>query len=187
MNTQSSTSRTSQPDERTAPSKQRQFVAASLFLLAVTLTAVVGSVSSIANIDGWYQSVEKVAWNPPNAVFGPAWTVLYVLIAIVGFLLWKAGYRGQGRRNEAAPALGLYIVQLALNFAWTPVFFAGYPRLGEAAWGVALAIIVLLAVVLIWLIALTVKHSRIAAGLLVPYLAWIIFASTLNAGILVLN
>ena len=86
---------------------------------------------------------EKVPWNPPNALFGPVWSVLYLMIALSGFLLWRWAAK-DGRRWD--PALTVYVVQLALNAAWTPIFFAGYPVIGEAAWWIALIVILALIV-----------------------------------------
>ena len=169
------------------PSMGRQIGAAVLFLAIVAAVAAIGSLSTMQHTEGWYTEVEKVAWSPPNAVFGPAWSLLYVLIALAGFLLWRAGFAGSGHRNRASGALTLYVVQLALNFAWTPIFFSGYPMIGEAAWWMALAVILTLIVFVVLLIGVARRSSKSAAWLLVPYLAWLIFASTLNAGIIALN
>ncbi|UOQ61447.1 tryptophan-rich sensory protein [Leucobacter rhizosphaerae] len=165
----------------------RQVAVAALCLVLVAAIAVGGSLASASNTEGWYLEVEKVPWNPPNEVFGPAWTVLYVLIALVGFLIWRAGYVGGGRPNAARRTLRIYAFQLVLNAAWTPIFFAGYPVFGQPAWWVAMGVILALVATVIWLMASAAKWSRVATLLLIPYLLWLLFASSLNAGIIVLN
>ena len=170
----------------TKPSVARQIVMALVFLGAVALIAFLGSRATIANTDGWYAEVTKVPWDPPNAVFSPVWTVLYILIALAGWLLWRRGYAPSGPNGARRP-LTIYVVQLVLNGLWTPVFFAGYPVIGEPAWWVALAIIVLLIASVVWLGVAASRFSKTAAWIMVPYLLWLLFASTLNAGIIVLN
>ncbi|GGH50978.1 TspO/MBR family protein [Microbacterium album] len=172
-------------ETRAAPGLRRQIVVAAILLLIVAAIAVVGSLANSGNAEGWYQDVRKVPWNPPGAVFGPVWTVLYIAIAAAGFLVWRAGQR-QGA-DRARPWLVVYGVHLALNAAWSPAFFAGYPVLGPAAWWIAAAIIVLLVIAVAWLTAAAWRYSRIATILLAPYLLWLLFASTLNIGIIALN
>ncbi|WP_221584014.1 TspO/MBR family protein [Microbacterium sp. G2-8] len=162
-----------------------QILVAVVLLLAVAGIAAGGSLATAPNVDGWYADAEKVPWNPPGGVFGPAWTVLYLLIAAAGFLLWRAIVVREKRSWDGV--LTVYIVQLALNAAWTPIFFAGYPLIGETAWWLALAVMVALIVAVIWLMALATRRSKIATLLLAPYLVWILFASTLNMGIIALN
>lgn len=180
---------TTQLTDRAAPrpSVGRQILVGLAFLAAVVVVAGVGSLAAIGNTDGWYLDVEKVPWNPPNSVFGPAWSLLYALIAVAGFLLWRRGFRGAGRRNAATGVLLLFVVQLLLNGLWTPIFFAGYPVIGQAAWWLAMVVILALLVVVVVLILRSRRLSRAAAWLLVPYLLWLAFASTLNAGIIALN
>ncbi|MHA3724017.1 TspO/MBR family protein [Leucobacter sp. HY1910] len=169
------------------PPITRQIGVAALFLVAVTAVAALGSIATIPHTDGWYASVNKVPWSPPNAVFGPAWTALYALIAIAGFLIWRAGYAAAGQPSRAQHQLRLFAVQLVLNGLWTPLFFASFPLVGAIAWWAALVVIVALIVVVIRLIAITMPISRPAAWMFVPYLLWLIFAASLNAGIIVLN
>ena len=135
-----------------------------------------GALSTQGAVEGWYADADKVSWTPPDVVFGPAWSVLYVLMAVAAWLVWR-----RGGWAPARPALTLYIVQLALNAAWTPVFFSG-----RLVW-VALAIIVALDVVLIATAVAFWRHSRVASWLLGPYITWVLFATTLNLGIAVLN
>ena len=117
----------------------------------------------------WYASLNKPSWNPPSWIFGPVWTFLYISMAVAAWLVWKQGGWKSQRR-----ALSLYGVQLMLNAAWTPLFFG----LHLPGWAF-LEILLLLAAVVATLLAFW-KASRIAGGLLVPYLLWVSFASVLN-------
>lgn len=169
------------------PTVLRQIAVLVLLLAVVAAIAFLGSLATAPNVDGWYAEATKVAWNPPNWLFAPAWTTLYVVIAIVGFLIWRAGYGRDPDGNAARGTLTGYGIQLGLNAAWTPVFFAGYPLIGEAAWWAALVVIIALIAVVIWLIASARKWSKVAAWLLIPYAGWLIYAASLNAGIIALN
>ncbi len=124
----------------------------------------------------WYRSLRKPAWTPPNWLFAPAWTVLYILIAISGWLVWrKTGLDG------APAAIAAYGFQLAFNAGWSAVFF-GMRRPDLALFEIAA----------LWLsIALTIglfiPIDTLAALLLAPYLAWVTFAATLNFSVWRLN
>jgi translocator protein len=144
-----------------------------LFLLIAMAVAALGSVVAVSQIDGWYATAPHVTWTPPGWAFGAVWSVLYVLIAVSGWLLWLRRARG---------ALILYIAQLAVNALWTPVFFGGYPLIGPAALWLGVAVIVLLDLLVVATIVVAAPVSRWAAVLLLPYLAWILYASTLNWG-----
>ncbi|WP_449278813.1 TspO/MBR family protein [Leucobacter sp. GX24907] len=181
--TEATATATTTPTPRTT----RQIAIAAILLVAVTAVALFGSLATSPNVDGWYADATKVPWNPPGAVFGPVWSVLYVMIAAAGFLTWRAGYAGKGRSNHAHEALRLFVIQLVLNAAWTPLFFAGYPVVGNLAWWGALVVIIALMVTVVLLMRAVGRHSRIAAWLLLPYLLWLLYASTLNVGIIALN
>jgi benzodiazapine receptor len=142
------------------------------FLLAVALVAGVGGLAA-AGSQTTYRALELPPYAPPSWLFGPVWTVLYVMIGVAGWLLWRAG--GWDR------VMRLWVVQLLLNLAWTPLFFAA------DLYSVALVEIVVLAASIGLLIAWSWHRSWVAAWLLVPYLAWVCFATALNAGIVVLN
>jgi translocator protein len=117
----------------------------------------------------WYESLNKPTWQPPNWLFGPVWTVLYLMIATSGWLIWKkVGF------EAAILPFAVFALQLCLNAAWTPIFF-GMQRLGFA-----LVVIGLLWVAIVWMIALFRPISSQAALLLLPYLAWVSFATFLN-------
>ena len=149
-----------------------------LAFLAISFgVAALGTLTTISTVDGWYATAEKAPWSPPNFLFGPVWTVLYTLIAVSGWLVWR----------EIRRVPPIFIVQLVLNALWTPVFFGAYPLIGAPALWIALAIIVAIDVTVLLTMLRFWKVSRLAAWLLVPYWAWVLFATTLNAAVAVLN
>ena len=163
-------------------STPRAAVALVLFLVIAFAVAAFGSLSTSGNVDGWYADAEKVAWNPPNVLFGPVWTTLYALMSVAAWLVW--------RRRElpgARVALGWYVAQLALNAIWTPVFFGAYPFIGGPALWIASGIIVALDAAVIVTMVRFARIRPVAAWLLAPYLAWILYATTLSFGLAVLN
>lgn len=121
----------------------------------------------------WYQSLAKPAFNPPGWLFGPVWTLLYILIGIAGWRIW--------RRSPSGTAMKLWWAQLALNFLWSPVFFAAQRP------GLALVVILALLVAILAFLRAARTLDRIAAALFLPYAAWVAFATVLNAAIFVLN
>jgi len=126
---------------------------------------------------GWYASLARPPLSPPNWLFGPVWAVLYVMMAVAAWLAWRVPVSGNGGQ----PALALWGAQLAVNALWTPVFF-GLRLLGPAL-GV---IVVLFGAVAATAVAFW-RLDRVAGYLLCPYLAWLGFASYLNAGFWWLN
>jgi len=137
--------------------------------LAVTgIAAFLGSMASRRSEDFYGQLVQP-SWAPPPEVFGPVWTVLYILMAIAAWLVWRIGGFGHART-----ALVLFLVQLVVNALWSWLFFAW--QMGAAAF----VDIVLMWVLVVATIAAFWRHSRLAAALLLPYLAWITFAGALN-------
>lgn len=156
-----------------APSKARQAVVLMGWLL-LCFSAAASAV--FVSVDGWYLTLLKPSWNPPAWVFGPVWSTLYFLMAVAAWLVWREG--GWARQRAA---LGLFVGQWLLNALWTPLFF------GLHQIGLAFAEILLL-----WaMIAITVQafwRVRPLAGvLLLPYLAWVTVAATLNFRIWQLN
>lgn len=124
----------------------------------------------------WYAALNKPTWNPPAWVFGPAWTLLYVMMATAAWFVWReGGWKQQGL------ALSMFVLQWALNALWTPIFF-GWHRPG-----LAFAEIVLLWLALCVTIVLFWRVSSTAGWLLAPYLAWVTFAAALNFTIWRLN
>lgn len=119
--------------------------------------------------DGWYAALRKPSWNPPGWVFGPVWTLLYTMMAVAAWMVWKRG----GWKRQRGP-LVLFLVQLVLNAAWTPLFF------GLHRPGLAFVDIVLLWIAIVMTIISFKRVHRGTAWLLVPYLAWVSFATVLN-------
>jgi benzodiazapine receptor len=152
------------------------------FLAISFAVAGFGTVATLDNVDGWYADAAKAPWSPPNFLFGPVWTALYTLMSVAAWLVWRRRAERGARR-----ALTLYVVQLVLNCVWTPVFFGAYPGIGPIALWIALAIIVVLDVMVTATLLAFSRHSKPAAAMLVPYLLWVLFATTLNAAAAVLN
>lgn len=124
----------------------------------------------------WYAALEKPEWTPPNAVFPPVWTALYLMMAVAAWLVWR-----RGGFAAARAALVLYLVQLGLNAAWSYLSF-GLHRLDIAFYDiVALWLAIVLVTVMFW------RRSRAAGALMVPYLLWVGFAAGLNLMIWRLN
>lgn len=123
--------------------------------------------------DDWYQALEKPSFNPPNWVFAPVWSVLYVIIGVVGARTWLTLRRSMAMR--------LWFAQLVFNFAWSPVFF------GLRDPTAALIIILGLLISVAAFIATSWRQDRTAALLFLPYLSWVAFATALNAAIVMLN
>lgn len=150
-------------------------------LLALTAWIVAcvagGAVSGLATPPGdWYRSLAKPEWTPPPWLFGPVWTLLYLMIGISGWLIWRRRRMAGGRLAST-----LFLLQLALNFAWTPVFF------GLRAPGPAFAVIAALLVGIAATMAAAWRVHRAATMLLTPYMGWVAFASALNLAIWRLN
>ncbi len=126
--------------------------------------------------DDWYERLHKPPFNPPSWIFGPVWTVLYLLMATAVWLVWMTP-----KSSLRTRAIIAYLVQLVLNAAWTPIFFRHHHILG------ALVVIVALWNAIALSIGLFRKCRPLAAGLMVPYLLWVTFATVLNASLLHLN
>lgn len=150
------------------------------FLISLLLPLLVGAAGGWATAQGvqdWYPGLTKPSFNPPSWVFGPVWTLLYVLMGLAAFLVWEEGVRSPGVRK----ALTIYGVQLLLNGLWSFVFFAA-----EAPGWAFLELLVLLAF-LIWTTVLFFRIRTLAGWLLTPYLLWVTFAGVLNFAIWFLN
>ncbi len=126
--------------------------------------------------DGWYAELNKPAWNPPDWIFGPVWTALYIMMAVAAWRVWL-----RGGWKEQRTALGLFLVQWALNALWTPLFFG----LHLPGWAFVEILLLLL------FILLTIRAfrpvDRIAGALMIPYAAWVAFAGVLNFTIWQMN
>ena len=142
----------------------------------VIIVALAGLFGAQFEPGAWHAALDKPAWNPPNAVFGPVWTTLYLLIAIAGWRLWP-----QRHDRRVRAALWLWLLQMLLNATWSWLFFG--LRLPLLA---LFDIIVLLAVIIAF-IGVSRPRDRVAALLFVPYATWVAFAAVLNASIWWLN
>lgn len=151
----------------------------NIIKLAISLLTVVGigflgSLVTAQSVMTWYVEIEKPFFTPPNWLFGPAWSLLYVLIAVTLYIAWENDFWRDGSLRT------VFFGQLILNFLWTPMFFGlRSPLLG-------LIDILLLDIAVIFTIILLHRHSKVYL-LLIPYLAWILFATALNLAILLLN
>ena len=133
-----------------------------------------GTAIGVSTLPGeWYAGLVKPSFNPPNWIFGPVWSVLYVAIAVAGWRTWQ--------RDRTGRAMKLWFAQMIANFAWSPVFFAAHRV------GLAFAVILLLLVLIVAFVAIAWRHDRLSALLFAPYAAWVGFASILNGAILFLN
>jgi translocator protein len=147
----------------------------AFWLAVVFAVALVGSSVTLPKIPTWYAGLAKPSFTPPNYLFGPVWTLLYMMMAVS---VWRIG----GTVDPIRPrAVALFCVQLGFNAIWSPVFF------GLEAPGLGLAVIVLLLVSLMATLAVFWRIDRLAGLLLVPYLVWVCYATALNAAIVTLN
>jgi benzodiazapine receptor len=155
--------------------KQKQILGLIGWLILCYLVAGIGGVASI-NAGSFYAELVRPQWAPPGSVFGPVWTILYTLMAIAAWLVWRdKGFR------FARPALVSFLVQLAVNGLWSWLFFAW--QLGALSFADILLLLVLINVTIVsfW------RIKPLAAMLLVPYLLWVSFAAVLNYSIWQLN
>ena len=156
-------------------SKNMQIIGLAGWLVASFFAAAIGAVASI-QASSFYLQLARPEWAPPAGVFGPVWTVLYVLMAIAAWLVWRVG----GLRF-ARTALTLFLVQLAVNALWSWLFFGWH-------WGgLAFVDIGLLWVLIIATLIAFWRIRPLAGALLIPYLLWVSFALALNYSVWQLN
>ncbi len=149
----------------------------ALGILLCELAGALGTIWTLPAVRDWYSTLVKPPWTPPAAWFGPIWIVLYALIGTALGLVWARGFE----TPRVKRALAWFLAQLALGVAWSAVFFG----MRSPGWGYGVIIALWLSVAAtLWLFS---KISRPAGLLLVPYFAWITFASALNFAILSLN
>lgn len=138
---------------------------------------LIGSVFTMDSIPTWYSALNKPALNPPDRVFGPVWTALYLMMGISLFIVWKEDLKNK----EVRSAFIIFMIQLALNVLWSVVFFGMQSTAG------GLTVIILLWIMILATIIKFMKISRTAGILLIPYLLWVSFATYLNFSIYKLN
>ena len=158
---------------------QRRFPYRDL-IISIAFPLIIGVTASFftePEIKGWYLSLNKPTFNPPNWLFAPVWTTIYLLIGIAAFRVWRKRESTAVFKNTII----VYAIQLVLNFSWSIVFFGMHQVLGAFLVIVALWISILLNMYFFG------RYSRMASWLLLPYLLWVSFASTLNLAIYLLN
>lgn len=146
-------------------------------IIGCELVGILGTPFTTAAIPTWYATLNKPFFAPPNWLFGPAWTLLYFLMGISFYLIWKQNTKSK----NVQIAKKFFFSQLFLNFIWSPIFF-----------GLRSPLLGLIVIVLMWALIITTIYkfhplSKWAAYLLIPYLLWVTFATTLNGAILLLN
>ena len=144
-------------------------------LLPLSLGAIAGMFTS-QSVPEWYATLNRPSFNPPNWIFGPVWTTLYILMGISFFLIWKQ--EASKVRNRA---ILIFLLQLLLNFAWSFIFF--YFNMI----GLALVEIILLWISIVMMLVVFYKIKPIASYINIPYLLWVTFATVLNASYYILN
>lgn len=168
--------------------KLRSVVALLVSILLCFGAAALGSIATAPAVDGWYRTLAKPEWTPPASVFGPVWTTLYLMMAVAAWLVWRTARQASersasdgARKPGLAFPLSLFALQLALNVAWSWIFFG----MKSPGWSVV-------EIAALWLcIAATAfaffGRSQLAGWLLIPYLGWVTYAAALNAAIWRMN
>lgn len=159
-----------------SPRSMGKPAAALAAVVPVALAAVIGNLATLPNIAPWYENLAKPPFNPPNGVFGPVWTLLYILMAWAFYRILRSP-EGTPRRR----AIVFFLAQISLNALWSVAFF------GLHSPTVGLVVILLLVTMIAATVQAFLKVDRIAGGSLVPYLGWVVFATLLNASIWWLN
>jgi benzodiazapine receptor len=161
------------------PAKRSRFAEIVGLVLALAICLAIGALGAAvtaSSVTSWYVELNKPPFTPPNQVFGPVWTVLYIMMAIAAWRVWRAT-----DRDTARGPLAMFALQLALNLGWSVVFF-GLERTGSAV-----AVIVALELTVITTALAFRPIDRLAALLMVPYALWVAFATVLNIAIWRLN
>ena len=157
-------------------SRGRDIAGLAVFLALCLAVSAIGGAVTATSVGGWYQALHKPSFNPPDWIFAPVWTALYLMMAVAGWLVW----RGHGLRG-ARTAMTLFGAQLALNLGWSILFF-GFRSIGAALVEVVILLLAILATT-----AAFWRRDRLAGMLFVPYAAWVAYATLLNAALWRLN
>jgi len=150
-------------------------------LIACATCLILGSASGIITsgaIDTWYTTLDKPSFNPPNWIFGPVWTILYLMMGFAFALVWQRYSEGG---LTAKRSMLVFTLQFLLNLAWTPIFFGAHNLL------LALVVIVVLWILILMTTICFFQQNRLAGALMVPYLLWVSFATVLNFSLWQLN
>lgn len=150
------------------------------FIIAIAIPLAVGFISSLftmEGVNGWYRTINRPSWNPPDYVFAPVWTTLYILMGIALYLIWVSP-APKAKKNKA---ITLFAIQLTLNFFWSYIFFSAH----KIGW--AFVEIVVLWLFILFTIFSFASINKKAAWLLVPYISWVSFAAILTYTVWTLN
>jgi tryptophan-rich sensory protein len=146
-------------------------------ILISQLAGILGSLATMSAIPSWYAALNKPSFNPPNWIFGPVWTTLYTLMGIALYLIWIKN----GKKKKHNSLIAFFLTHLVFNTLWSLIFF------GLKNIGLALIIILFLWSMIFYLIKAFYPIDKRASYLLIPYLAWVSFATLLNFSLMVLN
>ncbi len=146
-------------------------------IIIVFLAGAVGTVSTLPQITSWYAALTKPSWTPPNWAFGPIWSILYILMGIALFLVWREGLN----RKDVRIAILIFAAQLIINVLWSLIFFGTHNIFG----GLILIIILIIAILVNIIVFYNI--SKPAGLILIPYLVWVCIAAYLNYSVYILN
>jgi translocator protein len=155
----------------------RRWLPLFAFVVLTYAVSAAGSLATASSVRSWYPELIKPSWTPPSMVFGPVWTLLYALVAVVGWRSWLRRESSPGARSLP----GWWLLQLGLNAAWSPAFF-GLQNPLAGLW-----VIVPLWLTLVLMQVKLLRYDRASAWLWLPYLLWVSFAMALNFAIWRLN
>ena len=158
------------------PARRRDLLGLGAFLALCLVVSGIGGLVTATSVGGWYMTLDKPAFNPPNWIFAPVWTLLYLMMAVAGWRVWRSPATA-ARVN----ALRLFGLQLALNLLWSVVFF-GFQLIGTA-----LIEILMLLSAIVFNTLLFWRIERLAGWLFFPYVLWVSFAAVLNLSLWLLN
>lgn len=157
-------------------SQKMELIGLVSWLAVCHSVGAVGAILTMSGLSNWYPSIQKPSFNPPNWVFAPVWMFLYTMMGLSAWLVWR-----ERRAAQLQTPLGWFTIQLALNLAWSSLFFAlEHPGLAFVD-SVMMSLAILATIISFW------KVSHTASIMLIPYLAWVIFATVLNYTIWQLN
>jgi translocator protein len=156
---------------------KNKYIKLAVAILMSLVAGVIGSTATVTGINSWYADLVKPFFNPPNWIFGPVWTMLYILMGISLYLVWQKGLKKSFIKNSFI----LFIINLILNSFWSVSFF------GMQNPALAFMVIIVLWLVILMLIIRFYKINKAASYLLIPYILWVSFASVLNFSIWQLN
>ena len=160
--------------KRLTPSKD--FLGLVVFVVVCLVVSGIGGAITATSVGGWYQDLQKPPFNPPDAVFAPVWTTLYLFMAVAGWRVWRTARYQAGRK-----ALIVFALQLMLNVTWSFLFF-GLQRIDLALFEIVVLLVVIVANGIMF-----ARIDRLAGALFGPYVIWVAYATLLNASLWFLN